>query len=211
MATEENVTENDKIVVLHYIDKNHNMVIEAGKTINGVMVLLSLTTFIVIALASGIASADQKISIIGINLTVPPWLLLTGGSGIVGGLLIFLCCLDKYQWCLSVHIRNLYKSISFKDETLESSGFDAAYCSSIPVIIGLMHKDTHTDKPNGLEKSIYLVGLVLTVIIWFLIPLAAEGYAGYKMITLYNWAWLLFFIPLFLISIGYAIPEMISE
>ena len=211
MATEKIVTENDKIVILHYIDKNHNMVIEAGKAINGVMVFLTLATFIVIALASGIVSADQKISIIGINLAIPPWLLLVGGTGIVGGLLIYLCCLDKYQWCLSVHIRKLYKSINFKDETLEGSGFDAAYCSSIPVVIGLMHKDAHTDKPNGLEKLIYQVGLVLTIIIWFLIPLTAEGYAGYKMITLYNWAWLLFFIPLFLISIGYVIPEMLSE
>src|SRR5438067_13109388 len=100
MATEKTVIQNDKIVILHYIDKNHNMVIEAGKAMNGVMVLLTIATFIVIALASGIVSADQKISIIGINLTIPPWLLLAGGSGIVGGLLIYLCCLDKYQWCL---------------------------------------------------------------------------------------------------------------
>ena len=108
--------QDNKDLVQGYIDKIYNALLETGKTINRVLLLLVFFSFAIIALSIGIVSISQDIPIFGLKFTIPSWLILLGGSAVIGALDVYVLTLSKVNSSLQHVVSEFYANTKLMDE-----------------------------------------------------------------------------------------------
>ena len=63
--------EKDKEVTLHFIEQLHTALHESGKSVNIYAMAALVLSLVLLGMTSGLASADDKISALGLTITCP--------------------------------------------------------------------------------------------------------------------------------------------
>ena len=108
-------------LVLHYIDKTHATYVEIAKTGNRVSVFLILFSLLVIAISSGVVSANQEVSVGGMKLEVTYWVILLTSVWVIGCCFAYMAALSCHDSYLENTILRLYASIGFSDKSLSKN------------------------------------------------------------------------------------------
>jgi hypothetical protein len=119
VAQKSNGDEIDRDLTLHLIDKMSANLVEAGKGVNRVMLLVLVAAVIVFALSAGWVSIDQKVSIWGtsLNISFPTvlisfcWLIVVAFANQVG------LAIHEERLCDS--ILRLYRELGLWDRSLD--------------------------------------------------------------------------------------------
>jgi hypothetical protein len=184
----------EKDLLQDYIDKAYEGLKETGKSINRVIILSISLSLIIITVSTGIVSLGQNFSIFGLNFGIPGWIILLAGSWIIGALYIYLISLLKRNTILENSIQKYYQTVN------NSINSKVSLIKSLDIFTIVIF----TIKDYSLHGILFffnfaLVGIVAISI--FLIPIAAQIFAAYKMLVIFSGAWWLLISFPFLILI----------
>src|SRR5258708_11793171 len=109
----------DQVNLLNYLDKLHSLQTEAGKAINRTYALTLGFCLLTISISSGVATADAKFTLLGLNISFPSW-----APPLVGAWLIFimyaqLLSFVSHETRLRNTILSLYEEIGFEHDSLK--------------------------------------------------------------------------------------------
>jgi hypothetical protein len=192
--------END--LQLHYINKIHDALKENGQAINRTGLLLFLFSIGIIALSFGLASTDQAISVVGLKLIFPFWIILGGGALIIEALFIFFCSLNLHRTSLRRILKSLYESAGYKEDTFNSEADVDVILN--PDFITLIGEPSMGKVATSFDHRFISVTKFLFLFFLDIFPIAAILIAYFKIITQFNWLWFLL-IPVFMLAFLIAI------
>ena len=105
-------------VALNYIDKLHPLFIEIGKSINFNMVAVAVLSLLLLGIVTEKANIESKMTIGGLNLTVPSWLFPLGLSWLIALMFVHLLALSIHEVMLRDTILRLYSDLEFSDSSM---------------------------------------------------------------------------------------------
>jgi hypothetical protein len=189
----------DQVEVLNYIDKLHSLQTESGKAINRTYALLLGFCLLTVAVSSGMAVADTKFTIIGLNVAFPSWAPPYIGAWLVFILYVQLLSFVSHENRLRETILALYKEIGFEHDSLKSRQVNLL---EYPNVVNLIASSENL--PLGFIDA--LVTLMLVVLI-LISPLIAQGYVAFRMLATHGPRWWLIcsFLLIFVFMIVYLV------
>lgn len=168
----------DKAVTLHYIDKLHVLQIESGKKINLYCALCLAVCFFTFFISSGFATADPKLTIIGLNISFPSWVLPLIGTWLILIMYSQLISIVCHESRLRRTILDLYKEIEFEHESMQTRQVNLL---EYPNVLTLMTSRENL-RLGRMQTAITLTALIIVLII----PLFTQVYASYRMLAGYG-------------------------
>jgi hypothetical protein len=187
-----------------YAEKIHTSLREHSRGINRWAIVEMLLSLSLILLAIGIVSADQAVSILGIKLTVPSWLLLTSGGAVVGMLLVYILKMTQYETLMQGHLDRLYGNLGFRDSSLRE---ELPYGLQYPSVVNVFSTRRRNQHKLSTFASIFqnlLLGLLL-----YLMPVAAQVTAAVTSFKLLDGKWWIVIVNMLLI--GISISALLDE
>ncbi len=183
----------EKELALHYIDKVHMSLLETGKAINRYAMYVVTTSLLLMALGTGLLDVGKTISISGLSISIPSWVISYVGAWILiffyGS---FLGLINHENWLYKVVIR-LYRSIGFSDESMESHSENTLEYPGVLTI-------SASKRSLGKAHSPFII-LYAGVLILF--PMVAEVYVAYKLLVSQNYSLLMIFSFCLIFLIGF--------
>jgi len=126
----------DKDTTLHYIDKLFGMA-EVTKARGFRVTIIQLTTSLpLLALSGGLATTQGTFAFGGVGLKVPVAVFLAGGALLVSSLVYVVQVYNLSVQVAQSEIHRLYKSIGFKDPTLDYGMFFGMLRSRLVTMLG---------------------------------------------------------------------------
>jgi hypothetical protein len=182
----------EQALKLHYIDKAHVAWLEVGKTWNRTVIWCVLLSFLSLGFAFGIVRADEKFSLLGMELRFPPPLLPLACGCILTLLYARFWGLLSHRQKIENAIMRLYREAGFSDPTLEDTELSVLTVPDLPGTLasGQNLRLGWAAKPIG-------VLVVFAVVSLPLVAAAALGYAPFCSVGI-SW-WII--VPLALMEI----------
>ena len=103
----------ERELTLHYIERIHETMLATGTSINRAYLLQCVCSAITILLSFGIAKSDNQLSLAGLEIHVPVWMIVLGFSVIVAALFSYLVGLSNHLRRLRRIIVKLYFDIGY--------------------------------------------------------------------------------------------------
>lgn len=170
------------MVRLNYLDKQfatYQRVDVATSRLERLQVILSL---LVIALATGLVSADENLELTGIKLELPLWAFLGGGAVAVGVISVMSAVQSSHITRVLERIYSSYDELGFSTpkQHYEQGGGLASTFVDIATSLGTW--------PEGSSRmaAIYSIGAVAVVL---LLPCGAQIAAMLKLGADFAWSW----------------------
>jgi hypothetical protein len=171
----------EQTLKLHYIDKAHAAWLDLRKAWNRTILWCVLMSFLVLGLASGVTAADGKLSLVGMELRFPSWLVPFSCGWV-------LTLLYAQFWGLVVHdvkiqetIERLYSEVGFSDPTLEAAHLSVL---AIPDLLGTLASEQNLRLGFATGPIGVLVAGAVT-----LLPLIALGVLCYALLSSVGLTW----------------------
>jgi hypothetical protein len=177
----------DEQFALHYIDKLHTTLLETGKVLNRLTIVITGGSIALIALASGIVSVEQKLSILGATISMPPSLIVLLGVCLLALLFVHFVALINHEERIGNSILRLYGKLGFHDSSMSD-------VESNPLEYPNVITTAVSAENVGLGPARWLAG-GMVILALLILPFAADVYACYRLALVYGPAW-------WLISVG---------
>ena len=159
---------------LHYIDKIHTTLVEAGSQIDKVVFAQSLVTLIILALATEIITAGREYSLEGLRLFISPPLILVSGSILIGFLLMCQFGLVKHEEKLRNTILRLYNEIGYSDPSMLDLVANPLESPNLATTILNLYYSRIQKGPNFANKVLLFSSQVFFFILFLFVPLATN-------------------------------------
>lgn len=172
--------ESDILVRLNYLDKTFAAYqrVEAGAS--RLLRLQAVLSVLVIALATGLVSADEDLEIAGIEFKLPLWFLLGGGGIAAASAAIMTVIQDWHAEHLYKRLYTAYEDLGFGTPREQKEG-GAGLAGTLPEIATHMWQAS-----GGFMPTVYvLVSFAVLVVL----PLAAQVSALLKLGVDFDWSW----------------------
>lgn len=192
----------DRQLTLHYLDKTHATLLEVGRTINLTSFFQILFSLVVIALSTGIVSASNEVSLLGLKIETSNWSVLFVCLLINGGTFTYLMSLFRHGTYMEAIILRLYDSLGFHDETL-SPNINPFTPPDIPTLLFAPLSSS--------SRFVLLLILEPIRLATFLgLPLCAQLLISYRLIVILGAKWwlLVSLIALFTQNLVYAVVQI---
>lgn len=172
---------------LHFIERIHATMLATGVSINRTYLLQCICCIITILVSFGFARSGSQLSIGGLTLYVPAWMIVIGFSLIVAALFSYLVGLSKHLLRLRQLVEHLYTEIGYtKPQATTSTAHPLEYPDISSVI---------ADISDGLESRFLrivsgIANLPILIITLLLFPAVAQMSVAYYLIRSFGWTWL---------------------
>ena len=180
-------------LVLHYIDKVHVSLLETGKGVNRYAMYVVTMSLLLVALGTGLLDAGKTISISGLSINFPSWVISYVGAWILIFFYGSFLGLITHEQLLHSLVLRLYRSIGFSDKSMEGEWVNPL---EYPGVLTISYGYSILGKAHSPILILYLV-----VLIFF--PLVAEGYVAYKLLVSQDYSMLLIFSFCLIFLIGF--------
>jgi hypothetical protein len=193
-----------------FYEKVYDLLLESGKTINRMISLTILLSFLLIIISTGDVTIDE-ISFVGIKLKITAALILLGGAWIIGALYIYVIGLTKYNLALQEKINVRYEKFLEKNNKFIGYVFILSPNIVFTIIATLTQPGT-SSLPKLYTGAFNLFVFVIIGAALLLFPLVAQLFAYLKVINLFHgtfWIWITF-ILLFVITLGDLISFLLA-
>lgn len=170
-----------RTVTLHYIDKLHTLQIESGKIINLYCALCLALCFLTAFISSGFATADPKLTVIGLNISFPSWVLPLLGTWLILIMYSQLVSIVCHESRLRRTILDLYKEIEFEHESMKTREVNLL---EYPNVLTLMTSQENL-RLGRLQALLTLAAFIIVLVV----PLVTQIYAAYSMLVGYGESW----------------------
>lgn len=194
---------------MHFIDKLHTTLLTTGKSINRSMMVLFVLALLLLTTASGAVSPGEKVTLSGLSLNIAPWVLPVALSFLLTASFVHILGLSRHEHRIRDKILQLYDELGLEDEIL-----DDLQCNPLeqPNLITSVFSQ-HLLGKSPPAKIAFLLGVVLVLLLMFVLPFLAQGFAFYRLIHQTGWTWWLAiaYAYMFALMLSYTIAFFAGE
>ena|SRR2546423_2147340 len=189
---------------IDYVSKCAEALSSTTQSMTSSALLLIILSFMMVAVASGLVSVDQELSVAGLKLVAPSWLILVGGGWSIAGIYSHFVGLKIREAGFIDTIHRLYKRIGYSDESFTDTSKIGPFAPANVIEIPLLNWENET---SFFGKLLYVINSALILVLMFLLPIAVQIFIAYKLISLFGWRWWVLISSLILVfvTVGNAI------